>query len=358
VVLADILLRDAVLGISRGMLGFHPVESLAQRCSLHLRMEGSEEISEDLGQDEGFWAILCNVWICADQPAVQELDGHEALVGLHRQLQLGDLPVRVCLDLGQYFPWASSVYARTGATGILQRDGELEVGVIARLACFEGPTVDGVHQYGFAGCPVRIQVQAGEAPAITLELGFPWGRMPQGVGGGRGVLLEDVRGMEGLKDFLNLNLIGYRAQWVLQHIDAGATAHGQAEVGFRERISRVWEKHPLDAADLVDALTDVLPNLALMRAEAKKSADEPLVLVLDQLIVDLVCQRKRRPAAVRGLVEQALEKGLAPHVDGNSGKVYWLPLGQFPEEFPAEALDSVVLGRLAADVLNQPSAGN
>jgi hypothetical protein len=54
---------------------------------------------------------------------------------------------------------------------------------------------------------------------------------------------------------------------------------------------------------------------------------------------------------VRHLVELALDKGLAPHIDGGSGQIYWLPLGQFPDEYPPEALDQVVLGKIASDLM-------
>jgi hypothetical protein len=362
-VLVDLVLRDAVLGVSRGMPGWHPAETIHERVQLYLEVEGNPGRSKDLAQDEAFWGLLTRIWVCADVPAVQGLDEHDTLLALHRVPQLGELPASLCEEMAEAWSVKSSVYATHGATGMVVRDGAIEIGAIARMGVIDFvPTDEGERTFGIAGCPLHILTLAADEgegspgqPAIVLRLGFPWSRMPGGVAGGKGVLIEDVRGLQGLRDFLNLNLIAYRAQWVLQHIDAGASGHNQPEVGFRERVSAAAETHHFDAADLLDAVTDVLPNLAMLRQEAKKQDDEALVLVLTQAIVDLVGRQKARPAMLRGLWEAALDNGLAPHVQASTGEVFWLPVGQFPEgELPVEAHDSKVLGTLAQTV--QPTA--
>jgi hypothetical protein len=109
----------------------------------------------------------------------------------------------------------------------------------------------------------------------------------------------------------------------------------------------VWDETPLAPADILDALTDALPNLAIHYVAAVASHDEVHSMVLEQAIVDLVGRQKARPTLIRGLVEMALQKGLAPHVDQHTGDIFWIPVGQFPETFPADALDVKVLSDMA-----------
>lgn len=349
-VLADLLLRDAVLGVSRGLPGFHPAQTLADRISLRFEVEGAASGGVDLAEDAAAWALLCKVLVASDAPAVQELSPDEVMVALNRVVFLAELPVDVAREIGERFEISRSRYAKAGASSVAVEDGAFSVAPVARLDIVDGPGDDGVSHVGLSGCPVRLRVTSGETPSITVVLGFPWDRMPLGVGGGRGVLLEDVRGLGGLEDFLGMNLIANQVRIALQRIDAGASGQGEEEIGFRQRVSRAWDEGPLGPSDLLDAITDALPNLAIQYVAAGDAGEEAQAMVLEQAIVDLVGRQKTRPALLRGLVELALQKRLAPHVDQKTGEVYWLPIGQFPGTLPAEALDSKVLPELAKDL--------
>lgn len=344
-VLADLLLRDVVAGIGRGLDGFHPAATLHDRIRLEVAYTGAG--SDDLSESPQAWELLCGLVVASDAPAVYESDSDGIPASTHRQLFLGQIPVSKANALANLIRLDSFPAQHLAASGMRLVDGEVVLAPVARLVSVDGPVVDGAKLLGLGGCPIHIRVIGAENPLIRVEIRFPWHRVPAGVAGGRGVLMEDVRGVAGVADFLFQQGLGRAVAAILHKLDAGADALGQPQVGFRERVSVLWDDHRLGAEDLLDAVTDVLPALAAQYKVAVQEGHELSGLVLEQAIVDLVTRMKSRPTLLREAVELALKSGLAPHVVSSSGEVYWIPVGEYPDSFSPDQLDTRVLPAVA-----------
>lgn len=331
--LSDLVVRECVLAVQRGLEGWAPADSLADRVKI---FSGTVRGALAVADEDGLFAALSKVWVSGDAPGIEAVDDLGLPVGCERVLTLGDMDVERAVALAAFLGDLGALEV----TAMVLEGEEVGLPVVARMAAIDGPNLDGVAVWGLSGAPVRIRVKGGVAPEVHVLVDVPYGRLDGGVLGAHGVLVEDVRGPESFREFAVTAPYVLAANLALGRLDDDAARTGGAVLGFAGRVSATFDQQALGPVELIEEVTTVLPHLARQWADRASVGDEFSTLVLSQGIAALVARTKMDPVRAGELARRLLAKGLAPHV--RDGNVFWIPIGEYPETLPAESLDRVL----------------
>ena len=331
--LGDLVVRECVLAVQRGLEGWAPVESLPDRLRIFAGTIRGPHAVED---EDGFYGALSKVWVSGDAPGIEAVDELGLPTGCERVLTLGDMDAERAVALASHLGDLGALEV----TAMMLEGEEVGLPVVARMAAIDGPELNGTAIWGLCGAPIRILVKGGAPPELHVVLDVPYGRLHGGVLGAHGVLIEDVRGPASFREFAMTAPYVLAANLALGRLDDDATRSGGLALGFAGRVSTTFDQQPLGPVELIEEVTTVLPHLARQWADRGSVGDEFSTLVLSQGIAALVARTKMDPVRAGELARRLLAKGLAPHV--RDGNVYWIPIGEYPETLPAESLDRVL----------------
>lgn len=331
--LSDLVVRECVLALQRGLEGWAPAESLAGRVKVLAGTVRGARVVED---EDGLFGAISRVWVSGDAPGIEAVDDLGLPVGCERVLTLGDMDVERAVSLASFLGDLGALEV----TAMALEGDEVGLPVVATMAAIDGPGLNQKATWGLSGAPIRILVKGGESPEIHLLVDVPYGRLEGGVLGAHGVLIEDVRGPESFREFAVTAPYVLAANLALGRLDDDAARSGGTTLGFAGRVSATFDQQPLGPVELIEEVTTVLPHLARQWADRGRVGDEFSTLVLSQGVAALVARTKVDPVRAGEFARRMLGKGLAPHV--RDGNVFWIPIGEYPETLPAGALDRVL----------------
>lgn len=341
-VLADLVVRECVLAVSRGLDGWAPAETLPERVQFYVGTIRSASVCVD---ENSFFEALQRVWVSADGPGFEGWDEIGLPIVCDRPLTLGSLGVGAARSLAEHITSLSELKVTMALLD--EESGEPVLPVVGEMAALDGPDIDGHSTWGLAGAPIRIRVLAGkDGPELHLLVDVPLGRLPNGVLEARGVLVEDVRGAEHFRNVAMTLPYVLGASLALSRLDDDAQREGGPAIGFAGRVSAIYDQKPLGPVELLDEVTEVLPHLARQLRDRQEVGDEFSALVLNRGISDLVGRTKTDPASGSEFARGMLARGLAPHVRPEG--VYWLPIGEYVDVFPPESFDRAIAEGLNA----------
>ena len=332
-VLGDLVVRECVLAVQRGLDGWAPAEDLAERLHIYVGTVRGASLSVD---EEGLSNVIERIWVSGDAPGIEGWDDIGLPIACERVLTLGAIGAEVSLEFARHLGDISDL----NVTLAVLEDREISLAVVGRMAAIDAPVMDGCSVWGLSGSPIRLRVLGGRVPELHILLDVPLNRMPEGHFGARGVLVEDIRGPESIRTFATTMPYCLGANLALARLDDDASRQGGLAVGFAGRVSAVYEKATLGPVELLDEVTQVLPHLTRQLRDRQEIGDTFSALVLLNGISALVGRTKADPARGCELARQLLDRGLAPHV--RDAGVYWLPIGEYPEVLPEESFDRVI----------------